>query len=386
MSNTVLHNEETSSDKNGEMSELHFLNVHHSFPLEAWDRTPTTSSPGASSPPRLGFKEKLRTKLRQFVFGDYLLREQEYQANLVRLLNRWKNEAETREHGLRHALAVQEDRVRRAEDVLKGLERIIAVAGREAIRRTTSNNDVSSSGLPQIDKDYSYLLLENRYRGSEEVIAQRLSVYPPYFKNTSNPIAEIGCGRGELLSLFRQGGIPAYGLELDEAMVERSRSQGLDVRLENGLSHLRGLSAGSLGGVIAIQVVEHLPYAVLRDFLELCRSRIAAGGIVIVETIDTSSLVALSQNYFRDPTHAAPLHPETLSYLFELAGLEVLEIKKLSPYPPGFELRSLKEAVDESSSPALSQLKEAHNENVEKLNRLLYGFQDYSIVARVPRG
>ena len=264
--------------------------------------------------------------------------------------------------------------------MIRGLERIVAVAGREAVARSDEKQPAGGGDAPLFDKDYSYLLLENRYRGSEEVIADRLSVYVPYFQDLPGPVLEIGSGRGELLNLFREAKIQSYGVELDAAMVERSRALGLAVLYEDGIEHLRKQVSGSLGGVIAIQVVEHLPFPVLRDFLELCRKKVAKGGRIIVETIDTSSLIALSHNYFRDPTHTAPLHPETLRYLFELCGLEVLEVRKLSPFPAGFELQKI---AAESTDPALKGMLETENENIRKLNELLYGHQDYSIIATV---
>lgn len=355
----------------GSEGELSFLNRHHSFPLESWSESTTAVS-------FLGHVRKwLKVRIRKVLFGslmaDYLKSEQEYQANLVRLLNSWKLENEQNLHGLRHALAVANERLNTSESVVRGLERIIAAAGRTAAAKNTSSEPEVS-----FEKDYSYLLLENRFRGSEEEIERRLASYVPVLQGAPGPVLEIGSGRGELLNLLKTAKIPAYGVELDPAMVERCQARGLDARLENGLAHLESAPNESFGAVIAIQVLEHLPYSVLQNFLALARTRVKKGGLVIAETIDTSSMIALSQNYFRDPTHEAPLHPETLRYLFELAGLEVLDVRKLSAFPPGFELENLPETGEGDSAASAK----AFNRNIAKLNSLLYGHQDYCIIAR----
>ena len=67
--------------------------------------------------------------------------------------------------------------------------------------------------------DFSYLLLENRFRGGEEAIKKALSFYPDFFKKAAKPILEIGPGRGELLELFKEKGLQAYGVDIDGPMV-----------------------------------------------------------------------------------------------------------------------------------------------------------------------
>ena len=47
----------------------------------------------------------------------------------------------------------------------------------------------------------------------------------------------------------------------------------------DALGYLESLEDGSLGGVFAAQVVEHLPPAALRRLLELVRSKLRPGGL-----------------------------------------------------------------------------------------------------------
>jgi O-antigen chain-terminating methyltransferase len=50
----------------------------------------------------------------------------------------------------------------------------------------------------------------------------------PLFATASN-VVDIGCGRGELLELFRDHGVAARGIDTNQAMVDECQSRGLDV-------------------------------------------------------------------------------------------------------------------------------------------------------------
>ncbi len=280
-----------------------------------------------------------------------------------------------------------QETLKTVDSVVRGLEGALArLASQKGQMSAESPNAPRGTDSENHIPDYSYLLLENRFRGSEEMIKDRLSIYPPIFAGVEKPVLELGPGRGELQTLFREftgqgrSGIPSYGIDIDEAMVQASREKGLDVRLEDGLAHLRSLPDQSLGGVIAVQVVEHLTRQQLHELFLLCAAKVVKGGAIIFETINPRSLLALSSNYFRDPTHVWPLHPDTLSYGMNLAGLQIEEVRLLSPVPQEAQLRPL--AVEEYMTPRWSHMIELFNDNIKKLNDLLYGYQDYCVVAR----
>jgi O-antigen chain-terminating methyltransferase len=164
-------------------------------------------------------------------------------------------------------------------------------------------------------------------------------------------------------------------------MVDAAKSHGVDARLGDGIAHLESLSDGSLGGVIACQVIEHLDQSTLKRLVQACARKIKPGGKVIFETINTDSMVALTKNYFRDPTHVFPLHPETMRFMLDLCGLKVTEIHKLSPYSNESALQELQ--LNEFMTPRWALAIETLNKNIRKLNNLMFGHQDYCIVAEV---
>lgn len=411
--------------------ELRYLNQNHHYSMSAFRPEAIVSHRPVVGPIIVKFKRKLLSFLWEGLFKNYFESEREYQSNLVRLLNDmtkyidsrdafifWDlikkidydvnkslerierigddqsaalisaerrvtelvNEALNRSQLLGTSLNQMEQELKTIESVSRGLERIV---GRISQERTVANQ-VSSSAPTETNssiKDYSYLLLENRYRGSEDEIKARLSFYVPFFKDAGGPVLEIGGGRGELQQLFKENSIKSYSVEMDEAMVEASKEKGVDVRLGDGIAHLESVADASLGGVIAVQVIEHLDQPTLRRLVQACLKKVKPGGKIIFETINTESMVALGRNYFRDPTHVFPLHPETMRFMLDLAGLKVTEIHKLSPYSQEASLQEIE--MREFMTPRWSAAIEIMNRNIRRLNSLLYGHQDYCIVAEV---
>ena len=80
-----------------------------------------------------------------------------------------------------------------------------------------------------------------------------------------------------------------------------------------------------------------------------------------------------------------PLHPETLEYLVSASGFQNVQIRYLSPYPDAFKLQSIplpSHVSDAASSPGMAfGVAATLNENVEKLNHLLFADQDYAVIA-----
>ena len=291
--------------------------------------------------------------------------------------------------GILHEIAVLKASVARSDalarevamidGVVRGLEGILPRLGRtKGGVEAQQPASVAEGTVP----DLSYLLLENRYRGSAESIAARVAPYVEEYLREGAPrapVLDIGAGRGELVGALSRRGVAAYGVDLDRGMVEEANSAGIDVRLGDGIAHLAALEDGSLGGVVATQVVEHLTRDQLRQLCSVTAQKVVAGGTVIFETINPCSLVALSSNYFRDLTHVWPLHPDTLAYEMELAGMRVREVRYLSPVPAEAQLAEV--SISAAMSPVLRQAFEQVNGSIRQLNRLVYGFQDYCIIA-----
>jgi len=219
-----------------------------------------------------------------------------------------------------------------------------------------------------------YFFFEERFRGTREWVKDKFVGYVKYFKTgIVAPVLDLGCGRGEFLELLKEGGIPGKGVDSNEVMVKRNREAGLDVSQGDLLEFLFAQPENSLGGIFCSQVVEHLPASVLLRMLEAAFVRLKVGAPILLETVNVSSVFALTQVFTRDLTHITTVHPETLQFMLNACGFKRPEILYTSHVPAVQQLKLFSKPENEAQ--------EMFNHNMTKLNQLLFGPMEFAIYA-----
>jgi SAM-dependent methyltransferase len=266
----------------------------------------------------------------------------------------------------RQAVRFAEELSRSREEFLRrGSGQDARLAHLETLRASSGTTAPPERSAPaQALPESVYSLFEERFRGSPDDVARKQMFYLPFLRGVPGPVFDAGCGRGEFLRLLGEAGIAARGVEASGVAAETCRAAGLDVREGDAVDDLAAAPSGSLGAVVAFQVVEHWPAAQTFRFLAEARRALAPGGVLIVETVNTNSLSAMNAFYL-DPTHVRPVPPEALRFLCDAAGFPDPRVELLSPLPDSERL------VERS-------------ENDVRLNEMLFGPQDYAVIARVP--
>jgi hypothetical protein len=113
---------------------------------------------------------------------------------------------------------------------------------------------------------------------------------------------------------------------------------------------------------------------VLVHLLELARAKLRPGGVLITETINPLSPLAL-RFYFSDLTHAQPLVPETLELLAQGAGFRRTEIDYLNA--PDEQLCDIELPAGTEFDGARAALAA----NMQRLNEVVFGPLDYALYA-----
>jgi SAM-dependent methyltransferase len=232
----------------------------------------------------------------------------------------------------------------------------------------SADNSFAGGGI----ESFKYVGFEDQFRGSATAIRDRLRDYLPLFA-AQQDVLDIGCGRGEFLELLRQQGVRARGLDINHEMVEVCRQRGLDADEGDALGYLRAQADGSLGGVFAAQVVEHLEPDYLVAMLQRMYEVLQPGGVLALETVNVACWFAFFQSYVRDITHVRPLHPDTLAYFVRASGFTHVDVQYRSPYPEAHKLQHV---------PGGDAMHYALNANVDTLNSLLFTHLDYAVIAR----
>ncbi len=232
--------------------------------------------------------------------------------------------------------------------------------------------------------DYKYVGFEDRFRGSDEEIRAKLRAYLPVFAGTSD-VLDVGCGRGEFLALLQAEGVRATGVDANHEMVAVARQRGLGVVESGALDYLESVADGSLGGLMAAQVVEHLEPAYLMRLLATAFHKLRPGAPIVIETINPACWLAFFSGYLRDFTHVRPIHPETLQYLLQASGFGDVTIHYSAPVPDHMKMHAIDLpaetlAAADPASRALVDAARVANANATILNNLLFSYLDYAAI------
>ncbi len=203
------------------------------------------------------------------------------------------------------------------------------------LEKALNNADVpDKSILNGNEKDIYYYLFENIFY-DKSFITRIQKEYVKFVPQHSDKyFLDAGCGRGEFLEILKENNIKAKGIEINALEVKLLTHKGLNVEKCDVLTYLRNTSE-IFSGISAIQVVEHLTFDYLYEFVHLAFEKIENGGVLILETLCPQNIENLK--YFHaDLTHIRPIPYLSLQFLCEKAGFRDIQICKSLPNKGGY--------------------------------------------------
>jgi SAM-dependent methyltransferase len=222
---------------------------------------------------------------------------------------------------------------------------------------------------PPVSTDVLYRRIEDSLRGSEAHVRADVMHYARLAQD-HQPALDVGCGRGEFLAACRDLNIDARGVDTNERSVADLVQRGLSASVGAIPECFAKIADGSLGSVVAMHVVEHLPvdalFALFREAARVLRK----GGLLMIETPNAESIAMSASDFWRDPTHLAPRHPAALTVLAREHGFSIDEARAVHELPEGAKVAML-----ESDPPELQRV-------IHAVNDRLFAPQDLRMILR----
>lgn len=192
-----------------------------------------------------------------------------------------------------------------------------------SVKTLESRLEACEARLPcagSVLSETGYLEFENRFRGPRNEIKKRQSQYAHLFHGRKM-VLDLGCGRGEFLRLMQECGVPALGVDVSRRMVDECLAAGAEAYCADVFDYMASIGSDAVDGVFCSQVIEHMTPAQIWRMVSLCYDKLAAGGVIVVETVNPSCPAALGE-FFLDPTHVRPVPARMLTFLMAQAGFD----------------------------------------------------------------
>lgn len=155
--------------------------------------------------------------------------------------------------------------------------------------------------------------------------------YPKIMRQfSSKPIVDLGCGTGEFLSYLSKKKREFSAIDNNPFLVEKCVKNGFKVKLDD-VTTLATL--GNMDNAVIDNVLEHLDLNQINAFFTSAKSKMNAGGILVVVVPD-------EKGYKYDPTHKTFVNTTIINQMCEKHGLKLIN-KFLHPFNLGFMGRIL---------------------------------------------
>jgi len=176
-----------------------------------------------------------------------------------------------------------------------------------------------------------YRAFAERFQGAPELVTKLHEAYLPFMNGLAGNYPagraiDLGCGRGQWLSLTKGLGFRVIGVDLDDGMLSACHEQGLPVEKAEAVDYLKRQPDDSAVLITAFHVVEHMAVDGVVELLREALRVLSPGGLVILETPNPENIWVSTNNFHLDPTHVRPLPPEFLRFLSEYSGFSKAKV------------------------------------------------------------
>jgi hypothetical protein len=136
-------------------------------------------------------------------------------------------------------------------------------------------------------------------------------------------VLHTAAGDGWLVRRLDGAGVDAYGIDPRVGRIDRAEVEGLDLREEPVLEHLRAVAADGLGALVLTGVVDGMTAAEREAVVELAHRAVAPFGRVIIHSLSEAGWVSDDAPLEADLASGRPLRARSWAALLGRVGFEV---------------------------------------------------------------
>lgn len=159
----------------------------------------------------------------------------------------------------------------------------------------------------------------------------------------SEPLLEIGPGRGALLALLKEEGFTnVSAFEVCEAFAQDLNGKGYATACgPSAVSYLRQCAPATWAAIVLVDVLEHFERDEAIDFLVEAQRVLKPGGTLVIQVPNLSGLFG-ANTFYADFTHKLGFNEIGLTSLLRAAGFGLITVGELKlPPSPANRLRSV---------------------------------------------
>lgn len=185
---------------------------------------------------------------------------------------------------------------------------------------------IKSQNLKKILNASYYSQLRGNSEDINDLYLHRLNLLRELglFVDDNDRCLDLGCGRGEWLSVLKSNSISCVGVDNDTNMIEHCIANNLTVIKGDIIEVLKSFKNTDFSFISLIHVIEHLNINYLCELLILVNQTLDKNGILYIELPNIHNPLVSSTNYYIDPSHKTKYPVELLEHLLSIHNFEVL--------------------------------------------------------------
>ena len=162
------------------------------------------------------------------------------------------------------------------------------------------------------------------------------------FNLKGKKILEVGCGKGEFLRIWKDYDVRAVGIEYDQELVDRANNEGMEVYKAYPDDADTKLPGAPYDAFVQFNFLEHQPYP--NDMLQCIYNNLTEDGVGLVTVPSLEYILKYDGYYELIKDHIAYYSEETLKFLFQKNGFEVVDCHTVNRDTHSIMVRKRKKA------------------------------------------